>query len=165
MFPDVEHVRDMQKELDIIIQTGVVNLTQLLRKAETSTSSGITDDSEDDFEIQRHIAASCKPAYSPASDITVGELKRDSLQSKLDLHRRTKSSLSENFQHAKLSSAGDTGSKSDFGSIKLKPGQRLTDQLVKRGLLTKDMLERLQRELMADASGDDSDSGMPSRKV
>ncbi len=52
MFPDVDHVRDMQKELDEIIQLGVFNITRLLRNAEQGVAREITVEEEDD-----HVAA------------------------------------------------------------------------------------------------------------
>ena len=50
MFPDVELVRSVQVELDEVIQNGVANIVQLLRNADSGTSSSaarIVD--EDDF--------------------------------------------------------------------------------------------------------------------
>jgi len=46
---DASHVRDLQQELDLIIQQGVLRLTQLLKNQETGISSGAGDaDQEDD---------------------------------------------------------------------------------------------------------------------
>lgn len=42
LFPDASLVRDMQKELDCLIQTGVAQLTRLLVNSETKVSSGTT---------------------------------------------------------------------------------------------------------------------------
>ena len=41
MFPDGALVRDMQKELDCLIQLGVTQLTRLLINSETRVSSGV----------------------------------------------------------------------------------------------------------------------------
>ncbi|XP_063993444.1 ATP-dependent RNA helicase SUV3 homolog, mitochondrial [Diachasmimorpha longicaudata] len=52
LFPDTNIVRDVQKELDAIIQEGIVQLTKLLRNSETGVSSGaasVVD--EDNFAI------------------------------------------------------------------------------------------------------------------
>ncbi|KAK6177920.1 hypothetical protein SNE40_012786 [Patella caerulea] len=51
MFPDVTHIRDMQTELDQVIQQGVRQLTTLLKSRESTMSTG-TQDIEDDFEIK-----------------------------------------------------------------------------------------------------------------
>ena len=47
MFPDQEAVREMQAELDKMIQKGVESITALLRQGETSYSSGISKDDPD----------------------------------------------------------------------------------------------------------------------
>jgi hypothetical protein len=163
MFPDVEHIRDMQKELDEVIQIGVFNITRLLRAAETSVSSGVADDDEDDFEIRSKSGAANR--FDGGADADVGttlERKRPEGKS------RSKTSISSRFQSAKSATSRDDegglsgGVMRDFGPIKLKPGQRLTDQLVKKGLLTKDMLARIQQELST--MGSDEDDGGATEK-
>lgn len=47
MLPDTEHVRDMQKELDALIQAGVVNLTSLLKNTENGISNMFSEDDQD----------------------------------------------------------------------------------------------------------------------
>lgn len=52
LFKDAALVRDMQKELDAIIQQGVVQITRLLRNSETGISSGASAaPDEDEFVI------------------------------------------------------------------------------------------------------------------
>lgn len=52
LFNDASLVRDMQKELDAIIQEGVVQITRLLRNSETGVSSGTSAaPDEDEFVI------------------------------------------------------------------------------------------------------------------
>lgn len=54
LFTDAELVRDMQKELDAVIQQGVVQITRLLRNSETGVSSGTGRAlDEDDFQLSR----------------------------------------------------------------------------------------------------------------
>lgn len=54
LFTDVELVRDMQKELDVVIQQGVVQITRLLRNSETGISSGAAAaPDEDEFAVNR----------------------------------------------------------------------------------------------------------------
>ncbi|GJQ83874.1 hypothetical protein Trydic_g6752 [Trypoxylus dichotomus] len=54
LFTDVELVRDMQKELDGVIQQGVVQITRLLRNSETGVSSGTgAAPDEDEFAVNR----------------------------------------------------------------------------------------------------------------
>ncbi|KAF5284437.1 hypothetical protein FQR65_LT13543 [Abscondita terminalis] len=55
LFGEGQLVRDMQKELDAIIQQGVVQLTRLLRNSETGISSGAAAAlDEDEFAINRN---------------------------------------------------------------------------------------------------------------
>nr|CAD7574871.1 unnamed protein product [Timema californicum] len=53
LFPEANLVRDMQKELDAIIQQGVFQLTRLLRNSETAVSSGTMSVDDDEFAIQQ----------------------------------------------------------------------------------------------------------------
>ncbi|XP_046562779.1 ATP-dependent RNA helicase SUPV3L1, mitochondrial-like [Haliotis rubra] len=53
MFPDTEPVRDMQKELDVLIHEGVAHITQLLKVSKNMST--VTSDFRDDFEIERKI--------------------------------------------------------------------------------------------------------------
>lgn len=48
LFTDAAHVRDLQQELDMIIQQGVLQLTQLLKNQETGVSSGASDVEEEE---------------------------------------------------------------------------------------------------------------------
>jgi len=142
MFPDVEHVRDMQRELDQIIQAGVINITKLLRNSETSVSSGVAEDGEDEFEIQRRVQRQSTNDDLLDSDDENGKYasgNRKAVKPKL----RTKSHDSDS-------------------QFVFKSGHRLTDQLVKEGLLTKSMIKQIQKELSENISKDDeSDPKMP----
>ena len=51
MLVDAEHVRDMQKELDALIQVGVIHLTNLLKNSENAVSNKDPDD-ENDFQVR-----------------------------------------------------------------------------------------------------------------
>jgi ATP-dependent RNA helicase SUPV3L1/SUV3 len=54
LFPAASLVRDMQTELDSMIQQGVFQLTRLLKNSETGVSSGTSAAiDEDDFAINR----------------------------------------------------------------------------------------------------------------
>ncbi len=55
MFPDVDLVRSVQQELDIVIQDGVANIVQLLRNSESGTSSGAARVEEDTFEARNRL--------------------------------------------------------------------------------------------------------------
>lgn len=123
MFPDVEHVRDMQRELDQIIQSGVINITKLVRNSETTVSSGVAEDGEDEFEMKRRVQLRMNVDNVSDSD------EDDDRKSEVEKKKRVKPVI--------------------------KSGQRLTEQLVKQGLLTKSMLRQIQQELVDNISKDD----------
>jgi len=136
VFPDVEHVRDMQRELDQIIQAGVVNITKLLRNSETTVSSGVAEDGEDEFEIQRRTQRQSTAENLLDSDDEDSAQRRKIVKPNL---------------WTKSDRTADDGT----SQFVLKSGQRLTDQLVKQGLLTKSMLKQIQQELSENVSKDD----------
>lgn len=53
LFNEPDLIRDMQKELDSIIQQGIVQLTRLLKNSETGVSSGTAAADDDEFELNR----------------------------------------------------------------------------------------------------------------
>ena len=157
----MNHIRDMQQELDEIIQRGVYNITRLLRNAETTISSGVID-SEDDFEIQsRTQRASQKLPTSGA----VSSLGNEDFVSKASITALRpaahKQSVSAQFLSAKLKNQAGRESVQlpAIKSFKLKPGQRLSDQLVKQGLLSKELMKKLLDELMAEHDRKSDDDG------
>ena len=151
MFPDTDNVRDMQKELDAVIQQGVLNITRLLKAAETPISSGTQDD-EDDFEIRNR--------SHRIENLTMPD-DTDDENSHLPLKRRPLS-LTDQFRKAKMAVADSAYDSRLTGDVKMgqhKPiatrtdigsSERLTDQLLKQGLLTQEMLDRLRREMLDD---------------
>lgn len=52
MFPEGNLVRDMQAELDDIIEQGVVQITRLLKNSESSSPN--SESIEEDFNVARH---------------------------------------------------------------------------------------------------------------
>ncbi|KAI0231409.1 ATP-dependent RNA helicase SUPV3L1, mitochondrial [Lamellibrachia satsuma] len=131
LFPDVNHVRDMQAELDQLIQVGVYNITRLLRNSETAISTG-TLDSEDDFEVRRRTQKAEQTHDDDFDDTDDADVKS------------RKHSLSAEFKNARRSQVAGGSRVGGNG------GHRLADQLVKQGLLTRDMLDRLRDELTED---------------
>ena len=146
MFPDVEHVRDMQRELDQIIQAGVINITKLMRNSETSVSSGVAEDGEDEFEIRQRVQQ-----QSTADDL---------MDSSDDEDGKYMSGHKKPVKPKLRTKLGDSEAQ-----FVVKSGQRLTDQLVKQGLLTKSMLKQIQQELSDSVSRDDeNDTTLPRNK-
>lgn len=53
LLPDADLVRDMQRELDEIIQIGVANITKLLRSSESGSASAASAMDDDSFALKR----------------------------------------------------------------------------------------------------------------
>lgn len=148
MFPDIDHVRDMQRELDQVIQLGVTNITQLVRAAEAKTAGALIDD-EDDFEIKHRSLKSAgfdaELSFDEDRDIAS---KRVPLTNSVHHNmgpQGTDSSydsrLSSSFLRAKNSPQPNGGG----NGVSVGRGQ-LASQLIKKGLLTPEMLAQLQAE-------------------
>ncbi|XP_062832321.1 ATP-dependent RNA helicase SUPV3L1, mitochondrial isoform X2 [Anolis carolinensis] len=138
MFPDAALVRDIQKELDDIIQIGVLNITRLIR-ASQATSGTVTV--PDDFPLQR---ATITEGMLNAEDLP--QAPRAPLPSgmKTQGQRRARGSKSMNSRPGEV----------QMGRIK----GALAARLIQQGLLTQEMLTQLEDEWLAQHNGDTSDS-------
>uniref|UniRef100_A0A1B6MUP0 ATP-dependent RNA helicase SUV3 homolog, mitochondrial n=1 Tax=Graphocephala atropunctata TaxID=36148 RepID=A0A1B6MUP0_9HEMI len=74
LFPDAKLVRDMQTELDDVIQRGVMQLTRLLHNSETGVSSGTGTDTQEQFSLQQNKQAYLRGERKAASE-TIGRGK------------------------------------------------------------------------------------------
>ncbi|KAG8233333.1 hypothetical protein J437_LFUL010883 [Ladona fulva] len=128
LFPDIQLVRDMQKELDKIIQEGVLQLTRLLRNSENGV-------------------ASIAPVTGGSKD---GGLRGPEPGSEED------DFLMQQQRQVYFRKVKDSGDMDKRGSAKLGKG-RLTERLLAQGLLTPNMLQELQRE-WTEKTEDDPDS-------
>ncbi|KTG33262.1 hypothetical protein cypCar_00001559 [Cyprinus carpio] len=117
MFPDANLVRDIQKELDGIIQVGVRNITRLIRATEDQSASPET-----------------------ATSLRLPVLDTPSL-------RRGRGSKNQKKEPRATDSS-------------------LSSRLVRDGLLTKELLQQLQREWVREQSqnGDDSNSAKKGKR-
>ncbi|XP_026106307.1 ATP-dependent RNA helicase SUPV3L1, mitochondrial isoform X2 [Carassius auratus] len=109
MFPDANLVRDIQKELDGIIQVGVRNITRLIRATEDQSASPET-----------------------ATSVRLPVLDTSSL-------RRGRGSKNQRKEPSVTDSS-------------------LSSRLVQDGLLTKELLQQLQKEWVREQNGGDSNS-------
>ena len=126
MFPDVNQVRYMQQELDSIIQIGVYNITKLLKASKSNQDVNISVEDDEDFDMTRRVHQMLK--------------QRKTNENFEDLEGNdssVKEKLSDSFQKAKNLQAINT--------LNLQDG-RLTEQLLKKGLLTPDILGKLLQE-------------------
>ncbi|XP_028651800.1 ATP-dependent RNA helicase SUPV3L1, mitochondrial [Erpetoichthys calabaricus] len=129
MFPDANLIRDIQKELDSIIQLGVHNITHLIRASETSTASETTSELDDDILV-------CK-AFVKDKIFQSERLSQDKadLLSQKQGHRRVRGSKALGFRPTTDNSENNDG--------------LLSSRLVQQGLLTANLLEQLQKEWSA----------------
>ena len=67
IFPDGNLVRDIQKELDEIIQQGVFQITKLLQNSETAISSNQPD--EDTFSISQRKTNAFRGKFSAKKNV------------------------------------------------------------------------------------------------
>jgi ATP-dependent RNA helicase SUPV3L1/SUV3 len=117
MFPDSLLVQEMQQELDKIIQQGVFNITQLLKKSE-KIKTGPMDDEEDLVTRQDQ----------RSQRVHVHDIDTD-----LDLSEKPKT-LANRFKMAKAVKAANM------------PTGRVTEELIKQGLLTPELVKKLREE-------------------
>ena len=126
MFVDVDTVRQVQLELDKVIEEGVNNIVDLLKKADSkhgSSPSGFID--EDTIESKRRKLNAVKGSWThDDANIAREEPKK-------------KPAVEDKDAFAEI----DLNQKK-----KLKPG-KLTDQLLQQGIVTQKMIKQLKREL------------------
>jgi len=126
MFPDVEIVREVQNELDTVIEDGVVNIVQLLKNSETGVSSGTSSINEGGSEVKRRQNERLKNKWT---------------------HRDEKKMRIDDGRGVKVVEGGEKG----VGSGGSSSGKvKLTERLLAQGLITSQMLEELRRELKDD---------------
>merc|ERR1711874_962513 len=126
LFPDVEIVREVQNELDTVIEDGVVNIVQLLKNSETGVSSGTSSINEGGSEMKRRQNERLKNKWT---------------------HREEKKVRSDDGRGVKVVEGGEKG----VGGGAAGPGKvKLTERLLAQGLITTEMLAELRRELKND---------------
>ncbi|XP_030841445.1 ATP-dependent RNA helicase SUPV3L1, mitochondrial [Strongylocentrotus purpuratus] len=138
MFPDTALIQDVQAELDHIIQMGVINITKLIRASETR-SNGMTAIPDPDIEQ--------KKSHGKIGDVTASKDKSEEGTEDGTNRRKTRDTKKEYLPHQRHQPLEGEGPSRDDLSQKLGGlSGRLSEELVKQGLLSKDMLEKLQVE-------------------
>lgn len=145
---DVEVVRSVQVELDKVIEEGVGNIVQLLRNTESGISSGVMRVDDDAFEVKNR---------------QMNRFRRwphEGTEEKGQGQARTKASWTPSQAMATYAPGKGRKSFMDFTSDLASPerGGRLSDQLIAKGLLTKNMISQLRRE-WEEASAEDGKKG------
>ncbi|XP_044730588.1 ATP-dependent RNA helicase SUV3 homolog, mitochondrial, partial [Chrysoperla carnea] len=96
LFPHANLVRDLQKELDAVIQEGVFQLTRLLKNSETSISSGAGSAPDDDtYTITRQKQNYYRNKYDKYDTEDVGEKQSISKELRVGRGRLTERLLAQ----------------------------------------------------------------------
>ncbi len=128
LFPDSELVRDMQKELDVIILQGVINITKLLKASETITKNNVE-------ELNRKIKTNNNMAFSENYDEDLALLKN--MSKTQTNHLKSKTISDNNWDRIGFQTNNKNNTKEEIP---------LSEQLINKGLLTHELLKRLQKE-------------------
>jgi len=133
MFPDVEIVRQVQHELDKVVEEGVEDLVKLLKNSETPVSNRWTTD-EEKLESKSRIVKRLRESWT----------HDDSSLAKAD----EKPSENINFKDAKLNlgSLEVALEEATPGKKKRKKG-KLAARLLEQGIVTPEMMKQLAREM------------------
>ena len=139
MFTDKQHIQDMQIELEAVIQAGVQNIIILLKNAENITSHNVHDNQEDFEVLKKAQRARSRPqSIYPEESAT---------------NMRNKKSVSNHVLPSKYASV----KRVTKGGLNKDSQLRVTEQLVMRGVITKDMLEQIKKELKHEMLDDSKD--------
>ncbi|EMP40577.1 ATP-dependent RNA helicase SUPV3L1 [Chelonia mydas] len=131
MFPDASLVRDIQKELDNIIQIGVRSITRLIRASEATSVSGAIA-VPDDFPLQR---TEVNDRMLNLEDLPAANEDQFSSATKVPGQKRIRRSKALGSKPAEVQS-----------NMKSHGQGSLAARLVREGLLTQEMLKQLERE-------------------
>lgn len=136
MFPDTSLVRDIQKELDDIILTGVLNITRLIRVSEATSGTVAVPD---DFPLQR---------------TRIG----DGMLNDEDLPQTGQASFPNDAKgQGQRRARGSKGLGQRSTGAPVEPPGRirgaLAARLIQQGLLTQEVLKQLEKEWLADHNG------------
>jgi len=135
MFPDVDIVRQVQQELDKVVEEGIAELVKLLKNSESPVSrrTGMVD--EDRMEAKSRIVKRLRGTWTHEDANMAGRQKE---VKSIDFGPTSKSDRATTLQGelAKAKSSKARG--------------KLTKRLLEEGLVTKEQMQQLKRELKDD---------------
>ena len=134
MFPDVEIVRQVQHELDKVVEEGVEDLVKLLKNSETPVSNRWTTD-EEKLESKSRIVKRLRESWT----------HDDSSLAKAE----EKPSENINFKDAKLNLGSLEVALEEVtpGKKKKRKKGKLAARLLEQGIVTPEMMKQLAREM------------------
>ena len=132
MFVDADIIRQVQQELDQVIEEGVNNIVDLLKNADNRPGSSSLNIEEDTLEAKRRKMKNVRNSWTH-NDANLA--KKDTNRSKASNTNNEDGGQGKNLDlNQKISSS--TGS--------------LTNQLLQQGIVTQKMIKQLKRELRDD---------------
>jgi len=166
VFCDVFIVREVQRELDVVIEEGVVNIVALLTNKETNYSSGLESLDQDRFEAKTRKGSQLKNKWThDDANLAGNSEKRDTnrtfkiFQEKLDTPEQQDGNLPnilENLQVAfdpdnkpnkKLRKRREETNSTILNDGELNKNKTLMNRLVSEGVITPDLAAQLTREI------------------
>jgi hypothetical protein len=148
MFQDILTVREMQQDLDDIIRSGVTNLTKLQPDTGFEQSARIGT-SDGDVEPRQGVYISRRGGgmNECADETSTESLKLRKINERLKILRAKR--REKDLQFSRTYDVTEDNVKT---TTVVPPKERLSDKLVRNGLLSARMLEQLRKEMQADKS-------------
>jgi len=138
MFPDVQIVREVQIELDKVIEEGVINIVQLLKNNENEYSSRTSFLDEDKLEVKSRQGNEYKKKWTHMDANIAGNSRRET--SAVAQINDDVSSVDQDLQQVKLKPRL-------VPRKKKKNSSQLLNRLVSEGVITRDIANQLGEEL------------------
>ena len=148
-FPEVDIVRQVQQELDKVVEEGIADLVKLLKNSETAVSrrTGLLE--EDKLEARSRIVKRLKDTWTHKdANLAKTGVEEDKIQFGSELATAKRSCKSPEMLatlEAEFAEVKPGGMKQ-----KSKKKGKLTHRLLEQGLVTPGMLEQLRREMSKD---------------
>jgi len=165
MFPDVTIVREVQTELDNVIENGVLNIVELLKNRETEFSTRVTDHDEDDFEMKSRKKANFKNKWTHDDANMAGNKKTKSKKGKTQEDKQTDDYEQRNLSNSDSKFLFDNNdrlsnyvnlegkrnmlkdSMAELNSKEKRKKPDLLSRLVNDGVITPKMAKKLKKEI------------------
>ena len=145
VFCDTSGVREMQNELDDVVQHGVQNLTQILRNTETSISNSTS--SIEPHPLTRHRTKMVEYLFEEENYEKDGTEPRNRTEDKENNKLLVRHNEEEEVEQEKCSQMEFRKSLKMKIYSKSKEGKNIADVLLKEGVITRKMLEKLKKEI------------------
>ncbi|XP_043912215.1 LOW QUALITY PROTEIN: ATP-dependent RNA helicase SUPV3L1, mitochondrial [Protopterus annectens] len=143
MFPDAALVRDMQKELDNIIQNGVRSITRLIRASEASSAPDTSSLLDSDVPVLKPLS---KIGGSIVEKLSLADFTKQPFAAKGQVQRKIRGSKALGFKPVEK--------ELNWQSHKVGP---LATRLMEQGLISPEILEQLKQE-WTDSQKEDGES-------